>query len=324
MEKEELLQQIKNSAEKGLITKGELIDAYNTGAKVKKDILSVHHLGVSEILYFIGGAIVSIGISMLIWQNWEQLNIFTKIIATLGAGIASYFVGVLFSRYEKLDMVGQAFYFISALVMPLGLYVVFDNAGLDWGSYAQTLVSGILFATYLLSYFVFRRDIFIFFNIIFGTWLFFSFTNLLLGNNPIGRDFKLYEYRVLFVGLSYMLLGYYFSQGEKKTLSGILYGFGVFGFLAAALALGGWSPQQNVFWEIAFPGIVFVVMFLSVYLKNRSFLTFGALYLMGYILKITGEYFTKGLGWPLSLVVVGLSLILVGYFSFSLNKKYMV
>ncbi len=285
MKKEELLQQVEDSVGKGLITKDELVDAYNAGAKIKKDVLSIHRLGVSEILYFIGGAIVFIGISILIWQNWKQLNIFTKILATLGSGIAAYFVGVLFSRYEKLDMVGQAFYFISALVMPLGLYVVFDHVGLDWGSYTQTLISGILFSTYLLSYFVFRKDVFIIFNVIFGTWLFFSFTNLLLGNKPILHDFKLTEYRVLIVGLSYMLLGHYFSQNEKKTLAGILCGFGVFGFLAAALALGGWSPKQNVFWELSFPGHCFWNNIFEHLSKKQIFLNFWNYILDGLHLK---------------------------------------
>lgn len=324
MEKNELLQQIKDFAAQGLISKEELLAAYDTGTKGKTDYVSVRRLSISNILYFIGGGIVFIGISVLIWQNWKVLNIVTKILATLGSGVAAYFVGVLFSRYEKLDLVGQAFYFISALVIPIGLHVVFDNVGFDVGSRGtQSLISGILFCTYLLSYFIFRKDIFIIFNIIFGTWLFFGFTNLLIGTKPLFDDLKFIEYRVLLTGLSYMLLGYYFSQSKRRTLSGALYGFGVFGFLGAALALGGWSPKQSIFWELAFPGLVFGIIFLSINLKSKAFLTFGSLYLMFYILKITAEYFTKGLGWPLALVLAGLSLIGIGYVTFYLNKKYL-
>ena len=94
------------------------------------------------------------------------------------------------------------------------------------------------------------------------------------------------------------------------------------GFLGAALALGGWSPQQNIFWELIFPGLVFGIIFLSVYLKNKSFLVFGALYLMAYIIKITSEYFSQSLGWPLALVLAGFMLMGIGYFAFYLNQKY--
>jgi len=77
-----------------------------------------------------------------------------------------------------------------------------------------------------------------------------------------------------------------------------------------------------VFWELVFPGLSFGILFLSVYLKTRSFLIFGTLYLMFYILKITNEYFTSGFGWALSLIILGFALIGIGYFAFYLNKKY--
>jgi hypothetical protein len=44
---------------------------------------------------------------------------------------------------------------------------------------------------------------------------------------------------------------------------------------------------------------------------------------MIYILKITHEYFSKDLGWPLALVLVGFFMIAIGYFSFYLNRKYL-
>ena len=123
-------------------------------------------------------------------------------------------------------------------------------------------------------------------------------------------------------GLSYLFLGYSFADSEKKSLSPWLYGFGVVAFLTAALCLGGYSPKQNVFWELIFPGLAFGVIFLSVYLRVKSFLVFGSMYLMMYIMKITQEYFTSGFGWALSLIVVGFAVMGIGYFAFYLNKKY--
>ncbi|MGH2611719.1 MAG: hypothetical protein ACRDFB_01560, partial [Rhabdochlamydiaceae bacterium] len=132
-----------------------------------------------------------------------------------------------------------------------------------------------------------------------------------------------YEYRVLFVGLSYLFLGYYLSSTLQRDLAGALYGFGSLFFLGAALSLGGFKPSQNIFWELIFPGLVFVILYLSVHLKSKAFLTFGTLFVMIYILKITGEYFSGTLGWPISLMFCGVALIGVGYYAFSLNKKYL-
>ena len=324
MHKDELLKQIRSGAAQRLVTREEVAVAYDAGASVKTtDVTERRQATISDVLYYVGGAIVFLGISVLIWQHWSKLNDATKILATLGSGIAAYLAGVFLSRNERLEVASRAFYFISALVSPLGLYVTFDVAGLDAGSHGiQSLISGILLLTFLLSYFIDRKTVFTIFNIIFGTWLFFSFTSFLVGSNPY-FTWKFSAYRVLCTGLVYASLGYYFSQSDKRALTGALYGFGVLSFLGAALALGDWKPNQSAFWELAFPGLVFGVMFLSVQLKSKSFLTFGSMYLMAYILKITAEYFTDSLGWPLALVLTGLALIAIGYLHFNLKSKYL-
>jgi hypothetical protein len=245
MTKEELLRTIEDFAKEGLIKKEEIIDAYEGGFG-KKGRPSAHHFKIANILYYIGGGIVFLGAAVFVWQNWSVLSGLTKILTTFGGGIASYFVGFLFSRDKKLEPVSRAFYFISALLTPLGLHVVFDYAGFDIGRYpTQSLISGILFGVYLFSYFAFKKDIFLVFNIIFGTWLFFSLTSLLVGGNPkLLKDF--FEYRVFLTGLSYISLGLFFRD-KKPALVGPLYGFGIFGILGAALALGGVLSSSKSF-----------------------------------------------------------------------------
>lgn len=322
--KEEVLQYIKTLAEQKVVSKEELDAAFDSGNSIKTDTVLTKKLGIAEILYYIGGAVVFLGISILLAQNWATLGFGTKVLATLGAGVAAYFVGLIFSRDERTETVGSAFYLISALTIPMGLYVVFDNAGFDAGSYgSQSLISGILFGMYLLSYVVFRKNIFTLFSIIFGTWLFFSLASFMIGGRPYLDDWKFFEYRVLVASITYMLLGYSFSKNERAPLSNFLYGFGILGFLGSALLLGGWEPNQNVFWELVYPGLIFGALFLSVHIKSKSFLTWGTLFLMAYILKITSEYFSTGLGWPLALVIAGLAMIGVGYMSISLKKKYL-
>src|ERR1035437_1194618 len=200
--KEEILQYIKTIGEQKIVTKDELDLAYDSGSGIKTDVVLTKKLGIAEILYYIGGVIVFLGISILLWQNWSTLGFGTKVLATLGAGVAAYFVGLLFSRDEKTETVGSTFYLISALVMPLGLYVVFNNAGFDANSYgSQSLISGILFGMYLLSYVVFRKNVFTLFSILFGTWLFFSLTSFMIGSGLYFDNWKFYEYRVLVAGI---------------------------------------------------------------------------------------------------------------------------
>ncbi len=322
MDKQELLSHIRDLASRKVITKDDITSAFDAATRPgnKKGPFSPQ-AGISHILYYVGGAIVFLGISVLICQHWNALSGPTKILSTLGAGIAAYIAAVFLSRDNNLEFAGRAFYFIAALVMPLGLHVTFYVAGFDTGSPGiQSVVSGILLATFLLSYFAERKTVFVLFDIIFGVWLFFAFTGFLVGDRP-GFGWEFSAYRFLCTGAALALMGYYFAKTSHRALTGALYGFGVFCFLGAALALGSWKPDQNIFWELAFPGLVFGVMFLSVHLKSRSFLTFGSLYLIAYIFKITGEYFADSLGWPLVLVLTGFGLIAIGYLHFNLKRK---
>ena len=187
----------------------------------------------------------------------------------------------------------------------------------------QSIITAILFGTYLTSYFVFRKRLFAAFAIMFATGFYYSFTNFLVVKYPIFSFGRFLGYQTLTAGLSYLFLGYAFARRLWPGFSTWLYSFGIMGFLGAALGLGGWQPRQHVFWELIFPGLVFGALFLSVYLRRRSFLIFGSLFLMLYILKITTEYFQRGFGWPLSLVIAGFSLIAIGYLAFYLNRKYL-
>jgi hypothetical protein len=125
------------------------------------------------------------------------------------------------------------------------------------------------------------------------------------------------------VGASYIFLGYNFLKSELEKLSGILFGLGAAFVLGSALILGGWSPNQNFFWELIFPGLAFGALFLSVPLKSKGFLAVGTLSLMVYIGKITAEYFSEGVGWPMALIFCGFMMIGIGYLAFWINQNYL-
>ncbi|OGY09669.1 MAG: hypothetical protein A2782_03025 [Candidatus Blackburnbacteria bacterium RIFCSPHIGHO2_01_FULL_43_15b] len=325
MTKEDLILKIQEMSSAGEITKEEIVEAYGHGQLATPkihDTVPAKKLTISEILYYIGGAIVFAGIAILVFQNWETLPSLSKVLITLGSSVVAYVVGALLARDFKTDPIGHAFLLIAALTSPIGLFVTFDTAGLDLASrYVQTLIPAILFVTFLFSFFALKKSLLLLFLIIFGTWFYFSLTSLIFANQAV-FSVKFFEYRSLVVGISYILLGYTLANTPRHSLSGFLYGFGVLAFLGSIFALGGWSPSQNIFWELLFPFAVFGAIFASIYLKSKSFLVFGTIYLMAYVLKITVEYFSEGLGWPISLMLAGLGLIGIGYLSFYINSRY--
>lgn len=324
MDKNTLLESITAASKDNIITKDEILNAYDRGQGVKKDTALTRHLNIAEILYYIGGLIVFSGIVILVYQHWSELNTFSRISITLGSAIISYITAVIFTKYEKYEPLSHVFFLISALLSPIGMSIFIYEMKISISFIAtQLAISSILLTLYLSSYYIFRKVLFIILNIIFGTWLFFSFTEWVLNGSPAVSMFHLTEYRFLLTGLSYISLGYFFSERDERSLSSPLYSFGVIALLGATFALGGYSPNQNSLWELLFPLVNFAVIYLSVYLKSKSFLTFGTIFLMAYIGKITTEYFANSLGWPLSLVIAGLAIIAIAFISINLNKKYL-
>src|SRR3989338_8063400 len=114
--KKEVFQYIETLAKQKIITRHELNLAYDSGSRVKVDAILTKSLGVSEILYYIGGAIVFLGIAILLAQNWSTLSFETKVLTTLGTSVFAYFIGVYLSRDGQTETVGSAFHLISALV----------------------------------------------------------------------------------------------------------------------------------------------------------------------------------------------------------------
>jgi hypothetical protein len=321
--KRELLQELSSRLASGDLTRGEVLDAIGQEQSEPTPGKSKVAATLSTILYYIGGGVVFLGMIFLIAQEWNHFGTSMKIFVTLGSGIAAFVVGVLFTGQERLGAAGPAFFLIAALLLPLGLLVTYDEAGIDVERLTiQVQIGGMLFAAYLGAYTLMRRNVLLSFSFIFGTWLFFAFTDYMIGGAPLIDEWSFVNYRILFAGLAFMLLGYSFVGTEREPLTGWLYVFGVAGFLGAGLALGEWKPNQNVFWEAVYPGLVFGVIFLSTYIKSRIFLIFGSIALGAYLTKITAEYFSDSLGWAFSLVLVGFMLMGVAYLAVRVNRRH--
>ncbi len=322
MDKENVLKEVGALIRSGRLSKKELMEIYNKSIGSDKDDALSKQSKISDILYFLGGAVVVLGICIFVGTNWGNLNSFTKVLVTLGSSAMMYIAGALLGNDKKLRRVCDAFYFIAGLAGPLGIFVTMDVFGMDIDSAgSHTFVAAIVFSVNALSYYINRRNVFFMFSVLLGSWLFFALTTFLIGGRPFD-NWDFIKYRWLMAGLAHMFLGYALVDTDKKVLTPRLYSVGVIEFLTAAFVLGGWSVHQNMFWELMFPGLAFGVIFLSVYLKEKVFLSCGTLYLMVYILKITNEYFASGFGWALSLIVVGFALIGIGYYAFHINKKY--
>lgn len=320
MNKEEILQAITDLAQEKVVSREEVVRAYDRGNVSQS---SGSSFGLAEIMYYLGGGIVVMGIGIFISQNWDALNMFTRILATLGSGVLAYGLGVMLSKQPSRVSVGQAFHLIAAAVLPIGLFVSLDEFGVDVSGFGvMTIIFAALFSLYIASYRLFRANLFALVSIAFGTGLFVVVTNWMASGTAIFEEGDFASYQALIIGVVFVLLGHSFVTQKLAPLTKYLYPVGLLFFFVSALSLGGYAPEQSYFWEIMFPGLALGSVFLSLPLRSRAFLIIGSGALVVYIFKITGEYFTDSLGWPLALILAGFAMIAVGSLFVRLNKQY--
>ena len=151
MNKQLILRSIKLLAKNKEITKKEIVAAYYEG--------SGHPLGhkVSQEVfrrwfYFFGAIIVFLGVSILLSDHWDHLSFFTRITATLGSGTAAYLCGLIFQVDSRYRDINNGFFLISALLLPLGFYVLLEHLGVPGDSnQAHIITSGFLLILFTLS-----------------------------------------------------------------------------------------------------------------------------------------------------------------------------
>lgn len=308
----------------GEISQSELMQAYSAGSgKVIGEMQSAPksrgpQITVSQVLSSIGGLIVCVGIIILVFQHWDDLSSMLRIFVTLGVSVAAYITAVLFQRYPNFKITTLVVFGVSMVLLPLGLMVTMHElANGNDALAAQIIVSLISFVVAIASFLLYRTNLFVAFSVAFGTWFYYVIIIKMLESTTISfHDFNIYAYMTIAAGLAYMLIGYAFDKSEtRRELSSSMYKLGLFAVLASALTLDG-------AWDVIYVFVVFGAILLSVYLKNKTFLWLGAVFLMFYIIKMTAVHFYKFLNWPLALVLAGIALIAIGYVTHYIGRKY--
>lgn len=328
-EKASLLENIRRLASRGIVSRSEVLDAYHRGKRdADQSGESVEPPAVesrgrfARSLYYLGGLIVFVGIALLLFQNWTELSRFAKILLTLGFGSVTLAVAVALDVLSMAERFTRAFYYLSGLVLPLGLFVTYHLFEFDiYAPGVVTQVTGLLFLAYLILLQFFDRTVLLSFVIVFGSWCYFGLTDWVFVFGQESPGVRFYYYRTLFVSVGWMVLARYTGRSSRPVLSRTLWGFGNVAFLAAGFALGGWEPGRHFAWELAFPFMVLFILWVSVSTGSRISLVVSSLFLIAYLTRLTTKYFQDSFGWPLALVLLGFGVMSIGSVTYVLYDR---
>ncbi|MDD5152486.1 MAG: hypothetical protein PHS95_00570 [Candidatus Pacebacteria bacterium] len=323
MNKEQLLQELSAKISTGEISREEVASRFGIATNAQREIVGGNSknatpFSVTKMLYILGAAIVIVGIVFFVRQIWYDIGSLGRISVTLGLGFLFAFLGSMLLKNKPEEKLGAIFHFIGGVLIPGGAMVTLSELNTDFVSlWPVAITFGIIFAFYLLLNYVHKNAILTFFAIANGT----AFVYLVVGAIVDGESYMfkdLYAYLTMAIGASYLLLAHAFRDGWNKQLIGILYFFGIAGFLGAAFS----QVFDSVPWQMVYFLLVIGGLYLSVYMKSRSILVVSTIFLIAHVSYITSEYFADSVGWPISLIVLGFIFIGLGYVSIRINKKY--
>lgn len=322
MEKQQIIAFINEQIASGKISTADLNNITSSvPATVQKESSSANLINV---FYTIGAIIAIIGVGILIAQHWDDIGFIGRIIVTLGISLAAYIFGLVLAKPEQ-KMISQVMFTFSAALAPLGAYVLLHEAGIIYDKQVQIIVATVLAVIFGIALYISKRNILVLITIGFATWAYYATIFKIFGTyNYYDSDFL--KWSSMLLGVAYLFIAYGYgasaktletnTEGEKRAVQSVLYGFGTLAVLGAGIFVGG-------AFDLVFIALIFAAIYGSVYVKSRAMLVLGAIFLMAHIIKITSKYFIDSIGWPVALIAVGFLVIGVGYMTFYLNRKFL-
>jgi len=331
MEKEKLLEEISQGLREGVVSREELLGFLGfdgsslqaMGIEDKKEEKRKRSLSVTEILYYLGGVVIVLGIVFFFAQIWAEMDSFFRIVVTLGLGMIFAFFGTVFlkTRPDVGLNLGTIFHFVGGVLIPSGMLVVlseFNWIDRDW---SVTFALGVAAFFYLLLDAKLKHPILTFFTLVLGTLASYGLIGETVRVLDVGYETEntIFEYFAVAVGVFYLFTSFKFREGRNKSLLSFINFFGSAMALVALFLLA----MDYGFWLLIFPFLALGSMFLSTVLKSRGILINSTLALLSFMSYVTGKYFADSIGWPISLIFLGFVFIGLGFVSISVNKKYL-
>lgn len=322
-----LLQELSEKVKTGEIRREEVINLFPplyVELKEEEEKSGARRAGsfsITKLLYVLGAVVVVVGIIALVAQVWEDLGSFGRVAITLGLGFLFAISGSMLLIQKQKDFIGSVFHVLGGMLIPGGSMVLLNELSRDVVTpWPVTITFGIIFIFYLLLAFVHTKTILTFFAVVNGTTFLYCLVAALLDSQYLPNEDDIFRYLTMAIGMSYFLLAYSFRESWNQKLVPFLCFFGSAMFFGATFT---WIAEENsTLWLVLYPFLLAGGFFLSIYLKSRATLLVSTFFLVAYIGYITNEYFADSVGWPISLVFLGLAFIGLGYMSVSINKKY--
>lgn len=297
-------------------------EALNSGEISEQDLASVvkyqqksneHSSVLSQFLYYLGGIIILVGLLILIHNFWATFNATNRILIAAGAPLVAYLAAIILAEDYRLSTVATPFFLLFSLLVPIAFSVSFYEAGAIFQSFNTSILSAFSLVACFWAFRCYRRTDLLVFVIFYASVFYFS---LLKYWSALENSSWSEEYHLLagfFLALVYLFIlrpAWMSRPGLAKALLRI----GMLMIFFVLLLLREPQMHWHVLWDLFMPICLFLNFMLSFRLQDKILMVLGWLVFVLYVFAFTSDYFAHSLGWPFSLVIMGLLVVALTFF----------
>jgi hypothetical protein len=316
--KKEALKKILEIAQANNISINEIESEFASTKTLTSNLEAPSRL-TTALMYF-GGLLTFLGIVFFIEMNWSQINSTLRVLISLGTAIVTYLSAILLQKNSEYKILQNLLHFISAGLLPTGLYVLAFETG-----YLETIpmICNIIIMLLLFIHYTFNYKKFLLSGFKFLSFAYLQLFYLAVLEQITNNNFSVINFSYLYLSeIYYLILGicmfayaYNNYKTEPKSFSNFYYFFGTISLLGGYFNL---ADGFHLVYEFSFPIICIVMLALSNLLKQKSILIPALFAFIAYLVDITNTYFVESIGWPLALVFMGI--VIIGTTLMSLKK----
>lgn len=267
--------------------------------------------GVPRLFYYIGGIFIFAGIGVFTSMFWDVIGFGGQVMITLGVGFICYLMAVMSVKDSKYEKLSTPLFLISTFLQPTGILLVLDHY-----SDSSNAAGAVLFVSIVML----LQQIPTFINLKRGVLL---FTSMAFYGFAISSSMDVFdildgdlEWIGLALGISYISICSKLVQTPHHAVTPFWLFIG-----SAMLLTSGYQILDGFIFEIIFLGLSAGVVYLSTVLSSRTMLFNGTVSMLWYIGYFSYEFFEDSIGWPIVLVIVGLSCVGLVSYAMKLSRK---
>lgn len=254
-------------------------------------------LTLTSVFMMTGGWFVLIHEVFPSGDNWRAAVLFAF-------GVMALHQGVLFGKYRRTVLVFTTLFFVYGF-----LHVGFDMLGVPIAYIAIILGASVFLVGASLaktSHRILAEP-----ALLIGTcWL----------NSGLFDRVAMYtapNWASLIIGMSVMLFGYGLQQEERyQRLVALGY------FIGSIMAYSGlFDLVQNTSFELFYLAVTASILYACVVLQSNALLLTTVIAMLAFIGYFSAEYFANSLGWPITLVLMGIAFLGVGTIALKVKQR---